>query len=306
MARFGDQLVPVAVDANGQLYALIQGFDGTKHRPLKFDSEGPIIAVMKGDFQGVLKTLAVDEDGNLQAVNPDLESIWGTRATVGNAELAARLGSPVRYERRGDLYFLDSFECGLNKCVLYAVGTGGSLDLVTAPARTGGYACKITTATGEINFAAPEYRFPLIAYNKKMGAEFHWAYGDDITHVILQLAVQSPNTLSVVGIRLRLSDGLIEYLNSTGNWASTGHNYIVEIRDNLFHALKLVFDPPNAHYLRLYLDGQEFDLSSFYGQAVAYAANPSVALRPGFQGWADHAGYGYIDDVIFTLNEPAS
>lgn len=75
LAKFGDQLVPVAVDSKGQLFALMQGHDGTQYRPLAVDSSGRLVAIMTGEYEGAVKALATDAAGRLQAL---LYGMYGT------------------------------------------------------------------------------------------------------------------------------------------------------------------------------------------------------------------------------------
>ena len=93
--KHGTSLVPVLVDANGQMYIVmsgqqievtdilnvtdkdrdIWGFDGTTARPVAVDSAGIILARLKGLFGTTLKDVAVDTDGKIIAL---LQGYYGS------------------------------------------------------------------------------------------------------------------------------------------------------------------------------------------------------------------------------------
>jgi len=59
-------LKTIAVDDGGRIIGVLR--DPTNDRYLAIDADGNIVAVMKGDYGGVLKTVAVDEDGRMETV----------------------------------------------------------------------------------------------------------------------------------------------------------------------------------------------------------------------------------------------
>jgi len=67
-------LKTVAVDENGQLYALLKGQAGSVFVPVTLDSEGHIVAVMKGSDGAALQTVLTDDAGRMVTVLRDPES----------------------------------------------------------------------------------------------------------------------------------------------------------------------------------------------------------------------------------------
>lgn len=59
--------LPVATDAQGNLFTLLKGHHNTTPTVVALDSGGNIFAVMKGDYDDVLKTIAVDSSGIMKA-----------------------------------------------------------------------------------------------------------------------------------------------------------------------------------------------------------------------------------------------
>ena len=71
---------------------------------------------------------------------------------VSNAELAARLGSPDTFDRRGDVLWMDDFESGL-KWRTSLLGTGSLIDLTATMAASGGKCCRLVTGSANNDYA---------------------------------------------------------------------------------------------------------------------------------------------------------
>lgn len=65
--RHGDDYVPVGVDTDGNMIARIRGLFGAALKDITVDTDGNMIAVIKGDFGGVSKNVAVDTGGHIIA-----------------------------------------------------------------------------------------------------------------------------------------------------------------------------------------------------------------------------------------------
>jgi hypothetical protein len=92
----GGQLIPVAVDENGNLYAVIQGSDGVQLRTVKLDSEGQIVAIIKGSGN---VPVATDSEGNLQSV---IKGFDGTQLRIVKTDSDGNL-SAIVYAKLGNV-----------------------------------------------------------------------------------------------------------------------------------------------------------------------------------------------------------
>jgi len=96
--KYGLQLIPVAVDENGNLYAVIKGTDGTELRTVKLDVDGSILAKLVGGTVNVgTITTVEDKDRNIKGYDgADYRAI----AVDSNGIMLARLkgfdGSQLR------------------------------------------------------------------------------------------------------------------------------------------------------------------------------------------------------------------
>jgi hypothetical protein len=120
----------------------IQGQYGDSLKIVSVDENGNIVGVLKGDYLGSLKTLATDDEGRILAKIYDPQDIYGGNNTIGLAELAARMGSIVKNDRRGQVVWMDGFESALLKWT--ESGGGGSANIVQTPVHTGDNALELT------------------------------------------------------------------------------------------------------------------------------------------------------------------
>jgi len=93
----GGQLIPVAVDENGNLIVIIKGTDGVQLRTVKLDSEGQIVAVVKGSSNVPVKT---DSEGNLQSV---IKGFDGTQLRTVKTDSEGNL-SAIVYAKLGNVF----------------------------------------------------------------------------------------------------------------------------------------------------------------------------------------------------------
>lgn len=71
MANFGGVDVIVAVDADGQLFALLKGWNGAAYVPISVDADGRMVAVMTGSDGVAARVLLTDVEGRLISVIQD-------------------------------------------------------------------------------------------------------------------------------------------------------------------------------------------------------------------------------------------
>jgi hypothetical protein len=171
--QYGANLRTLAVDAGGKLEAIIKGTDGAALRTIAVDTSGQIImvprgtsgnymaidadgymtAVLKGAYGAALRTIGLDDEGRITAYMVDDESQWGDIVKTGNAELAARLGSPVAWDWRGKVIWWTDFEHGLTGLSTFSLGSGGDAVLDPSHSLSGGYSLKLIGGSSLAGYA---------------------------------------------------------------------------------------------------------------------------------------------------------
>jgi hypothetical protein len=295
----------MSVDASGFLTAVMKGEYSGSPTTLAVDSSGNIVAVVQGNYGGTLKTLTTDANGRLQIVPYDPDDIWGNAVAMGNAELAAVMSPAHRYDRRGNILLVDSFEDGLVRWYSGLAGTGSSIALSSYRARTGAYSAKVT---GGSDGPALAYLSLSMPYPKlsRCGLEFSFELYGQPTAIELELFQFNGTTVYRPMVKWTYSTGNVDYLDSDNSWQSidTGVNLSVSAR--AFHTLKMVYDMSAHEYVRLLLEDTEYPLTDIGVHSAANAANPAISVLIYVYSSAGSNKYAYIDDVIVTQNEPAN
>ncbi|MBT9161303.1 MAG: hypothetical protein DDT26_02608 [Dehalococcoidia bacterium] len=219
------------------------------------------------------------------------------------AELAARLGSPNTFDRRGDIVWMDDFEDNINKWVITTWGVGASVVLSTEAARNGARSAKLVTGNAINESASIEVICPILLI-ANVGFEFSFAGNPpNSVHEV------SPNILTGT----HLISPRIEYIASTGTlrirneflqWINliTGHNLRSSIR--CFHTMKVVVDVPARRYIRLLLDSLTFDISQHNILVTPDTRTPDTHFNILYRTTTAVTRITYIDNVIITQNEP--
>jgi len=230
----------------------------------------------------------------------------GAEATVAGlsdmGELAVRLGSPVTFNREGNVLLLDTFEYGLGRWNSSAIAPS-TVEVSAAWSRYGAYSVKFDVAADAAKYGLVDTYLPY-PVKSKYGLEFSLQINGyvDIIYVNMNFADGAqaqnytiyayPNAEKII---LRDQDaGLVTF---TDDWRirNTGGN---------FHTFKLVCDIVDQYYQRLIVNDVEYDLTAYRPRVTTNTAASRVFVRLQFYGSNSGAGVAYLDDVIITQNEP--
>ena len=218
-------------------------------------------------------------------------------------EAAVRLGAIDRFDRRGDVLFMDGFEDGLGK---WATNFGGASSIVATTVlygRSGAWSALMTQdpAGGSFSQMTHYEPFPVLS---RMAVEFSYSVPDSTGSVELTVTVYDGVQRTVYDVLLDYQAGHIQYTNSAGVLTTIAGAVVPVAGPALFHTVKLVFDATARVYVRLLVNNQAIDLPLF-GAWVQGAANIGrlqvLIQNHGRAGFTDTI---YVDDVIITQNEP--
>jgi len=219
------------------------------------------------------------------------------------AELAARMGSIVTYDRRGDVLWMDDFEsANLGKWDTTNM-FGSSAALVTVAARSGDQSVRLQTAADAADNAQIVRYLPYPAASR-FGFETHFSLG---------------NNLAVYRIEMRLYDGVnyyraqayydpqgntLQIVSAEGNVVTVASGVDLLENQAMFHAMKLVVDLATREHVRLLLNNREYNLSGIGIQRITDTTAPHLRIEVYVESSADGNQDAYVDDVIITQNEP--
>lgn len=226
-----------------------------------------------------------------------------TTAISDMGEVAARLGSIVTFDKRGDVVDFDNFE---GPVIKWSVGTniaGSYVRHNSESVRSGAQALKLNTADDLTAYAFILKRIAILA-SKRLGLELSFSFltAQQNLHLSLEYAKEDIEVEGEVKIEALTHQLYVKELG--GAWIEVATLEDIDIGAFSFHTVKLVVDFNTNKYVRLLFDEFEYDISGIdlftdeddFGWGFdtrIFLANPTAT-----------GGLVYLDDWILTQAEP--
>ena len=237
---------------------------------------------------------------------PDYSNVTGGEPAAGfydRGEMAARLGSPVVYDKAGILVWYTDFEHGLQG-ITFGVDHADSVGSLTAErACHGAFSIKLDPRDAVDSYV--EWR--RIAYFLPVGnIGFELSLSLEPKPDNFHFIIKSRDGAYVLNARMN-------YYTATGNWEirKADGTYVTiltgfELQYGVgsWHPIKLVIDTKNEKYVRALIGRNVIDLSDY---GVEKAEDDTLAqLEVGVAVYGSAAAHApvYVDSVIVTQNEP--
>jgi len=218
-------------------------------------------------------------------------------------EVAARLGSIVIYDKRGDVVDFDNFEEPLLRWTVYAPYDDDYIILDSGSARSGSQAARFTThnVTGNTVYMRRSV-FPLKSY--KLGTEM--SFSRLSSYSTLESRINFNNGIyafrAVVG--LNFETGKLYVLTTDGSSVEIASGINLVMLTFTFHTLKVVADFKTGFYMRVMLNGTEYDVSAIPLYLGNVASDRFTEQLIQLYTNKDSAAVVWIDDTILTQEEP--
>jgi len=246
--------------------------------------------------------LGLDSDGRITVFLVDDTDQWGQVLAVGNAELAARLGSPVAWDRRGNVLRAFDFANGLHGLQKITSGAGAIVALNAEHWQTGGYSLYMIGGNDVDRKAYVRAGFGL-ATGGRLGGTICWAVEAIPQYLELCVGGSKAETLYTGRIRYDFPNEKLQYQDSDEAWQDIATKTIAT-STHVFHHLKLVVDIDAVTYVRAMLDDSQYDLTG----TLPSSADP----KTGGHCFTDIFLYSnegendsiYVDSLIMTVKEP--
>jgi len=237
---------------------------------------------------------------------PDFGSYAAKVTTYGLAdmgELAARLGSVVTQDRRGDVMFIETFDSSPLRWLTSTTIAGSSVELQMEYAKRGIAAVKLhTPANAGADAAIIKYWQLPSASN--LGLEVSLTMDGAASYYMITSFLDDGTYLHYA--RLWISEALskIAIMTTDGAYVDIITSLNTFHNARMFYAPKIVWDWKNKKYKRLIWDGIEYDISDYALYSSPIGAFPHLNVTILKKGTAGSESDNYIDEVILTQNEP--
>jgi hypothetical protein len=236
----------------------------------------------------------IDQPDDYDVVAP---SDWRLLSDVG--ELAARLGSPMTHDRRGQVMFLDDLESGIVRYGEIDGGTNGQIVWSEDSARSYGHSLKVIASTDGARMAGIGWGLG-VTPSRRVGVQCMAAFPGEPGVFEMGMYLQSWAGGAQAALRVDGGSYRLRCYDAVGGWVDVGDGLRLAAGCHVWHHLKLAADFERGRYLYLLVDGEEYDVSVysvgdvpetgglwFYFYIVHYATNAYNTVC-------------YIDDIIVT------
>jgi len=169
------------------------GLDDPDYRVITVDKHGQLNVLLRGAYNDEIRTVTLDDEGRISAFVIDSADAWGRMLSVGNAELAVRLGSPVAYEQGGRVLLMETFENGLSR---WGHGdNGGAAEFAIDPEYhvMGGYSGRLTTGAGLDMWSEITHDQGMLP-KKGVGLAFCWSAAADFGMITASVEIWDGDT----------------------------------------------------------------------------------------------------------------
>ena len=220
-----------------------------------------------------------------------------------HAELAARLGSPVTYDRPGGVYFLSNFGFGLGQFGRTVVGDGAYQVATPETFFTGPFCLAMQTSnvTGEVSTA--QLTIPVPTFDTKMGLEVAFAIPDAEIGFAINLLVYEGIDMYQYILRYTTDNGRLQVMEPLGGGVLLD-GFEIRKGSRAWHKMKIVMDLEEHKYVRALFDEHRFDTSEY--AALHFEPDETNRLDIRLTAWSldDTSRLIYWDSVIVTQGEP--
>ena len=284
---------------------VLMGKHDTTFIPVLLGPLGEMYAVLQGEYEGVLTTVTVDEAGRLSAFVIDSTDAWGRMLSVGNAELAVRLGSAVAFDRRGQVAFFENFEHGYSLWTWAKSGALAACALDPTSSLSGGYSVKLTGGSNGTRFSLIG-QIRGVAPMGRVGLEFAFALGSGVDYVSGSLSMADGSDMYRAQARYEYAGKDIEVYNDGGDWDDIGGMGHPGLVGNEYNVLKFVVDQATHKYERVLLNDVELTPTTTSYYRTGPTSDTHIEVQIAVYSRDGNNDVVYVDDIIVTLAEPAN
>lgn len=218
------------------------------------------------------------------------------------AELAARLGSLLAYDRRGDIYWSYGFEYGVGDWTQLALGAGAAITLNATYFHNPPFSLNLTSGGAIGNLTRISRLFP-VPYDLLMG--FAVAVRPTSTTDLTEFNVMhyTGSVLWYTKISVNYTDGEIT-VTTAEEATHTITDAVAYLSSSfVFNHLKLVIDLNDHTLVRFGLNNASYSLAGYTMKQEASAVAERIYFDILNKNTAAESTDMFIDNIILTTNE---
>jgi len=281
---------------------LFLGTHNAEYIPVLVDENGNLRILMQGEYEGDLRTVALDDEGRISAFVIDSTDAWGQMLSVGNAELAARLGSPVLYHQSGRVMLMETFANGAERWVTFASGDGGMVGIDPETAMTDGYCLKLI-AGSTASHNAYAYIQQALRATGRIGLSIAFSRSALFESLQLELYVADGNYETVASVLLNDVTDKVQVQTGSTTFTDIADLKLIAVGSYYFNLLKFIVDLDTARYGSVYLNQEEIDASAHQSYKTVSSVTPSIRIKIKLVGNEGQNDKVWIDNIILTVAE---
>ena len=223
---------------------------------------------------------------------------------INRAELAARLGSIVTFDRRGDVVWFDDFKDGVNKWAFTSGGTGSAFEWSSAASKYGGFSGKLIT--GDTKNDTGRIRKVIIPQPlSRMGIEYCFTTEEGLSEILFFPYIDDATTWLWPFIKYLPGYDTLQYFGSDFAYHDLTTDQTLYEDVTLFHTIKVVADINKREYVRCLVDNINYDMAGIpVHSADSLIEAGMIDVNIQIKTNLDLNQFIYIDHVIVTQNEP--
>ena len=218
-------------------------------------------------------------------------------------ELAARLKSPMVYDRRGELMWYDQCGHGLGSWFLQGGGAGFAHETIADNVFLGNY-CYRLTAGATLNKLARITKQMALFDVSSIGLEVAWFHNSGVETFDIKIQIAHDGFQYQGALRHDITNGKVQYQNSSNVWTDLDSITFPLISGSAYRFSKLVVNY-NANVYRRVMIG-----TNHYNDLVFPIYNAGASPTHFFQvvlevtSVSGSNGIVHVGQIIVTSNEP--
>lgn len=217
-------------------------------------------------------------------------------------ELAARLGSIVTFDRRGDVIYLEDFSRGYPLWGVAEYGTGAAIELTTKRALSPPFSMSLITGNDGAKAAKMTYQVAYPALSK-IALEYAFTLHVNLVYHRFDFLHRDGSTAYHYGVRLDVQNGKLAVREPGPVWTEFASGLNLKSDEWVFHVGKLVEDIENNAYCRFILDDVSYLLSDYEPYSESETTVPYIEAAILTEGPAGSNVETFVDNIIITQNE---